>query len=464
MLTGEPLPVEKATGDRVIGATFNQTGGFVMRAEKIGADTLLAQIVQLVAQAQRSRAPIQALADRVSSYFVPGVIAVAMVTFAAWMFWGPEPRLAYAIANAVAVLIIACPCALGLATPMSIMVGVGRGAQQGVLIRDAAALQRAEKITHLVTDKTGTLTQGRPELSGLHADAAVGEERLLAWTAALEAGSEHPLAHAIVKASETRKLTLPRVEEFASVTGAGVTGRIDGQFVRVGKQTWLQKEGVAIPADFEAQAQRLLSEGGTVIWVAFDQKAAGLLALTDSIKATTPEAIRQLHALGLKVVMLTGDHPTTANAVGKKLGIDDVRAQLAPEDKHRIIEELRRSGAVVAMAGDGINDAPALAAADVGIAMGTGTDVAIESAGITLVKGDLRGIVSALVLSRVVMRNIRQNLFFAFIYNAAGVPLAAGILYPFTGWLMNPMFAGAAMALSSVSVITNALRLRRTKL
>ncbi len=464
MLTGEPLPVEKAPGDRVIGATFNQTGGFVMRAEKVGSDTLLAQIVQLVAQAQRSRAPIQALADRVSAYFVPAVIAIAVLTFAAWMFWGPEPRLAYAIANAVAVLIIACPCALGLATPMSIMVGVGRGAQHGVLIRDAAALQRAEKVTHLVTDKTGTLTQGRPELSGLHADAAVGEERLLAWTAALEAGSEHPLAHAVVKASAARKLALPRVEEFASVTGAGVTGRIDGQFVRVGKRAWLKKEGVAIPADFDAQAERLLSEGGTVIWVAFDQNAAGLLALTDSIKATTPEAIRQLHSLGLKVVMLTGDHPTTANAVGKTLGIDDVRAQLAPEDKHRIIEELRRSGAVVAMAGDGINDAPALAAADVGIAMGTGTDVAIESAGITLVKGDLRGIVSALVLSRAVMKNIRQNLFFAFIYNAAGVPLAAGILYPLTGWLMNPMFAGAAMALSSVSVITNSLRLRRTKL
>jgi Cu+-exporting ATPase len=464
MLTGEPLPVEKVTGDRVIGATFNQTGGFVMRAEKVGSDTLLAQIVQLVAQAQRSRAPIQALADRVSSYFVPGVIAIAVLTFAAWMFWGPEPRPAYAIANAVAVLIIACPCALGLATPMSIMVGVGRGAQHGVLIRDAVALQRAEKVTHLVTDKTGTLTQGRPELSGLHADVTVGEERLLAWAAALESGSEHPLAHAVVKAAEARKLTLPRVEEFTSVTGAGVTSRIDGRFVRVGKREWLIKEGVEIPADFDTQAERLLAEGGTVIWISFDQQAAGLLALTDSIKATTPEAIRQLHALGLKVVMLTGDHPTTANAVGRKLGIDEVRAQLAPEDKHRIIEELRRSGAVVAMAGDGINDAPALAAADVGIAMGTGTDVAIESAGITLVKGDLRGIVSALVLSRAVMKNIRQNLFFAFIYNAAGVPLAAGILYPFTGWLMNPMFAGAAMALSSVSVITNALRLRRTKI
>ncbi len=464
MLTGEPLPVDKTTGDRVIGATFNQTGGFVMRAEKVGADTLLSQIVQLVAQAQRSRAPIQALADRVSTFFVPAVIAISMVTFAAWMVWGPEPKLAYAIANAVAVLIIACPCALGLATPMSIMVGMGRGAHIGVLIRDAAALQRAEKVTHLVTDKTGTLTQGRPELSGMHADAAVGEERLLAWASALETGSEHPLAHAVVKAAEARSLKLPRVEDFASVTGAGVSGRIEGQLVRVGKRAWLDAEGVTLSATFDRKAESLLLGGGSVIWVAMGQQVAGVLALTDSIKPTTAEAIRRLHELGLKVVMLTGDHRTTAEAVGKQLAIDDVRAQLAPEDKHRIIEELRRSGAVVAMAGDGINDAPALAAADVGIAMGTGTDVAIESAGITLVKGDLRGIVSALVLSRAVMKNIRQNLFFAFIYNAAGVPLAAGVLYPLTGWLMNPMFAGAAMALSSVSVITNALRLRRTKL
>ena len=464
MLTGEPLPVEKSTGDRVIGATVNQTGGFVMRAEKVGSDTLLAQIVQMVAQAQRSRAPIQALADRVSAYFVPTVIAIAVLTFAVWMIWGPQPSLAYAIANAVAVLIIACPCALGLATPMSIMVAVGRGAQLGVLIRDAAALQRAEKVTHLVTDKTGTLTQGRPALSGLYADAAVGEDRLLAWAAALEVGSEHPLANAVVKAAESRALKTPAVADFTSVTGAGVSGRIDGQLVRVGKRAWLQQEGVTISADFDAQAERLLSEGGTVIWVAIEARAAGVLALTDAIKLTTADAIRRLHELGLKIVMLTGDHATTANAVGKNLGIDDVRAQLAPEDKHRIVEELRRSGAVVAMAGDGINDAPALAAADVGIAMGTGTDVAIESAGITLVKGDLRGIASAFALSRATMKNIRQNLFFAFIYNAAGVPLAAGILYPFTGWLMNPMFAGAAMALSSVSVITNALRLRRIKL
>jgi Cu+-exporting ATPase len=464
MLTGEPLPVEKNTGDRVIGATVNQTGGFVMRAEKIGAGTLLAQIVNLVGQAQRSRAPIQALADRVSEFFVPAVIAISLITFAVWMVWGPEPTLAYAITNAVAILIIACPCALGLATPMSIMVGVGRGASLGVLIRDAASLQRAEKITHLVTDKTGTLTVGRPELSGMHADPAVGGERLLAWTAALEAGSEHPLAHAVVKAAEARGLKLPQVRNFSSVTGAGVSGLVEGRLLRVGKRAWLQGEKVSIPAEFDREAERLLAEGGTVIWTAVDEQVAGVLALTDTIKLSSAEAIRRLHELGLKVVMLTGDHRKTAEVVGKTLGIDDVRAQLAPEDKHRIIEELRSQGAIVAMAGDGINDAPALAAADVGIAMGTGTDVAIESAGITLVKGDLRGIVTALVLSRTVMKNIRQNLFFAFIYNAAGVPLAAGVLYPVIGWLMNPMVAGAAMALSSVSVITNSLRLRGTKL
>lgn len=464
MLTGEPLPVEKSAGDRVIGATVNQTGGFVMRAEKVGADTLLAQIVNMVAQAQRSRAPIQALADRVSEFFVPAVIAISLATFGVWMVWGPEPRLAYAITNAVAVLIIACPCALGLATPMSIMVGVGRGASLGVLIRDAAALQRAEKVTHLVTDKTGTLTVGRPELSGIYVDPVFGEERLLSWSAALEAGSEHPLAHAVVKAAEGRGLKLPQVQNFNSVTGAGVSGIVEGKLLRVGKRSWLEAEKVSISAEFDQAADRLLAQGGTVIWTAVDQQMAGVLALTDTIKPSSAEAIRRLHELGLKVVMLTGDHRKTAEAVGKALGIDDVRAQLAPEDKHRIIEELRSQGAIVAMAGDGINDAPALAAADVGIAMGTGTDVAIESAGITLVKGDLRGIVTALVLSRTVMKNIRQNLFFAFIYNAAGVPLAAGILYPVIGWLMNPMVAGAAMALSSVSVITNSLRLRRTKL
>ena len=464
MLTGESIPVEKAQGDRVIGATVNQTGGFLMRAEKVGADTLLSQIVHMVAQAQRSRAPIQALADKVSAWFVPAVIAVAVLTAIAWLIWGPEPALAYAITNAVAVLIIACPCALGLATPMSIMVGVGRGAQLGVLIRDAAALQRAEKVTHLITDKTGTLTEGRPKLTELYTAGGFGEEKLVAWAAALEKGSEHPLAHAVVKAAEERKLALPEVQDFRSVTGAGVIGVIDGKRVRVGKRAWLAEEGVGVASGFDENAARLLQTGGTVIWAAVENDVVGVLALADPIKATTGDAIRHLHELGLKVVMLTGDNRVTAEAVGRKLGIDDVRAELAPQDKQRVVEELRGQGHVVAMAGDGINDAPALAAADVGIAMGTGTDIAIESAGITLVKGDLRGIVNALALSRRVMKNIRQNLFLAFVYNSAGVPLAAGVLYPLLGWLLNPMFAGVAMALSSVSVITNALRLRRVRL
>ncbi len=464
MLTGEPLPVEKSAGDRVIGATVNQTGGFVLRAEKVGADTLLAQIVHLVAQAQRSRAPIQALADKVSAWFVPAVIAVAITTAVVWFLWGPAPALPYALTNAVAVLIIACPCALGLATPMSIMVGVGRGAQLGVLVRDAAALQRAEKVTHLVTDKTGTLTEGRPRLTQLHAAESVGDDKLLAWAAALEKSSEHPLAHAVVKAAEARSLALPSVDHFNSVTGAGVEGDIAGQRVRIGRRTWLADAGVRIPPEFDQQAARLLESGGTVIWVAIEREVAGLLALADPIKATTAEAVRHLHELGLKIVMLTGDNRVTAAAVGRTLGIDDVRPELAPQDKQRIVEELRRAGHVVAMAGDGINDAPALAAADVGIAMGTGTDIAIESAGLTLVKGDLRGIVNALALSRRTMKNIRQNLFLAFIYNSLGVPLAAGVLYPFFGWLLNPMFAGAAMALSSVSVIANALRLRHVRL
>jgi Cu+-exporting ATPase len=464
MLTGEPLPVEKAKDDRVIGATVNQTGGFMMRADKVGADTLLSQIVHLVAQAQRSRAPIQALADKVSSWFVPAVIGAAVLTAVAWLVWGPDPAIAYAITNAIAVLIIACPCALGLATPMSIMVGVGRGAQLGVLIRDAAALQRAERVTHLVTDKTGTLTEGRPAVTEIISAKAIGDERLLAWAAALEKGSEHPLAHAVVKAAGARGLKLPEVHHFNSVTGAGVSGEVDGKVLRIGKRSWLAGERVRIAREFDEGAEQLLAKGGTVVWVAVDQEIGGLLALADPIKATTAEAIRHLHELGMKIVMLTGDHRLTAEAVGKKLGIDDVRAELAPQDKLRIIEELRAAGHVVAMAGDGINDAPALAAADVGIAMGTGTDVAIESAGITLVKGDLRGIANSLALSRRVMKNIRQNLFLAFVYNSAGVPLAAGVLYPVFGWLLNPMFAGVAMALSSVSVITNALRLRRAKL
>jgi P-type Cu+ transporter len=459
MLTGEPLPVEKSAGDGVIGATMNQSGGFIMRTEKVGADTLLAQIVRLVSHAQRSRAPIQALADRMSAYFVPIVIIVAIITFFTWWTIGPQPQLAYAPTNAVAVLIIACPCALGLATPMSITVAVGRGAQLGVLIKDAAALQRAEKVTHLVMDKTGTLTEGRPTLRAIEAASDQDEAEVLAWAAALERSSEHPLAHAVVKAAEARRLNLPPVTNFVSKAGAGVSGTIAGRRFRIGKSIWLEKEGITIDSSWQERARKLLAEGGTVVWMAADEHVIALLSLADAIKPTTQEAVDRLHALGLKLVMLTGDHPDTAKAVGAQLGIDDVRAQLAPEDKHRIVEELRHSGAVVAMAGDGINDAPALAAADVGIAMGTGTDVAIESASVTLVKGDLRGIANALALSQAAMRNIRQNLFFASVYNALGVPLAAGVFYPFLGWLLNPMFAGVAMALSSVSVITNSLRL-----
>ena len=463
MITGEPLPVAKKAGDRVVGATINQTGAFLMKAEKIGADTLLSQIVQMVAEAQRSRAPIQRMADQVSGWFVPAVVLIAVLTFAGWMLLGPEPRLAYAIACSVAVLIIACPCALGLATPMSIMVGVGRGAQMGVLVRDAAALERAEKITHLITDKTGTLTEGRPVAKKVVAVKSGDEKRLLSVAAALEQLSEHPLAHAIVSSAKEGGLSLPTVTDFTSVTAAGVMAKIDGVLVRVGKRAWLESEGVAIPASLSAAAQALQEKAHTVIWIAEDAVLSGFVAVTDPIKASSPAAVRELHAMGLKVVMLTGDNQQTAQAVGRELGIDDVRAELTPADKLSIARTLRAQGAVVGMAGDGINDAPALAEADVGIAMGTGTDVAIQSAGLTLVKGDLRGIVRALGLSRDVMRNIRQNLFFAFIYNAVGVPLAAGLLYPFTGWLLNPMVAGAAMALSSVSVIGNALRLRHQK-
>ncbi len=460
MITGEPLPVAKQAGDPVVGATINQTGSFLMKAEKIGSDTLLSRIVQMVAEAQRSRAPIQRLADRVSGWFVPVVILIAILTFAGWMIFGPEPRLAYAIANSVAVLIIACPCALGLATPMSIMVGVGRGAQLGVLVRDAAALERAEKVTCLVTDKTGTLTEGRPAVKEIRTADGGNEETLLATAAALEALSEHPLAHAIVEEARSRKLDLPEVINFESITGAGITGRINGRVVRIGKPSWIQAES-SIPEELASASKDLQARARTVIWIAEGRQVSGFIAVADPIKASTPQAVESLHGMGLKLVMLTGDNRETAAKVGAELGIDDVRAELSPSDKHGIIRELRTKGAVVAMAGDGINDAPALAEADVGIAMGTGTDIAIQSAGLTLVKGDLRGIVRAFGLSRAVMRNIRQNLFFAFFYNAIGVPVAAGILYPFTGWLLNPMIAGAAMALSSVSVIGNALRLRK---
>ena len=435
-----------------------------MRVDRIGEDTVLAQIVRLVSQAQRSRAPIQGIADKVASWFVPAVIVIAVITSLAWFYLGPEPRLAYAIVNAVAGLIIACPCALGLATPMSIMVGIGRGAHAGVLVRNAAALERVEKVTHVIVDKTGTLTVGRPEVTAVSVIDGYTDARVLAVAAALERQSEHPLAHAVVTAATNRGLETPGADDFESMTGSGVTARVDGRLTRVGKRSWLKSMGVNVSSELDTAAHRLLETGATVIWVAIETDAVGVLALADPVKASTKSAVGDLHAWGLKVIMLTGDHQATAEAIARQLDIDEVHAQLTPEDKHRIVAELKADGAVVAMAGDGINDAPALAAADVGIAMGTGTDVAIESADITLVKGDLRGIASALLLSRATMRNIRQNLFFAFIYNAAGVPLAAGLLYPILGWLLNPMFAGAAMALSSVSVITNALRLNRADL
>ncbi|MEO8614070.1 MAG: copper-translocating P-type ATPase [Luteolibacter sp.] len=461
MITGEPLPVSKSTGDKVVGATINQTGAFLMKAEKIGAETLLSQIVQMVADAQRSRAPIQRIADQVSGWFVPAVVLASILTFCGWMLWGPDPRFAFAISNGVAVLIIACPCALGLATPMSIMVGVGKGAQMGVLVRDAAALELAEKITHLITDKTGTLTEGRPVAKEIIAVTSGQEDHILSIAAALEQLSEHPLAHAIVTRAADKGLALAKVDDFVSITGAGVSGKIGGSVVRVGKRVWLESEGLSVFSELSAAAILLQEKAHTVIWVSENSSISGFIAVVDPIKASAAEAVRELHAMGLKLVMLTGDNPQTAQAVGRELAIDDIRAELTPAGKLAVIRDLRATGAIVAMAGDGINDAPALAEADVGIAMGTGTDVAIQSAGLTLVKGDLRGIVRALGLSREVMRNIRQNLFFAFIYNAVGIPLAAGVFYPLTGWLLNPMIAGAAMAFSSVSVIGNALRLRK---
>lgn len=464
MLTGEPMPVEKKAGDRVTGGTVNATGSFVFRAEKVGADTMLARIVALVAEAQRSRAPIQGLADRVAGYFVPTVVSIAILTAALWYFFGPEPRLAHAIVNAVAVLIIACPCALGLATPMSIMVGVGRGAQSGVLFRHAEALELLGQVNWLVVDKTGTLTEGRPALVAAAPAGPVDEVSLIRLAASLERSSEHPLAAALVRGALARKISLVDVTGFRSVTGGGVAGLVAGQRVVVGKPSFLASENVTVPADAGEQAAAWQAEGQTVLFVGAGGQFAGLLAVADPIKATTREAIAQLHALGLKIVMATGDNRRTAAAVAKELGIDRFEAEVDPAGKIRLVEALKRDGGRVAMAGDGINDAPALAAADVGIAMGTGTDVAMESAGVTLVRGDLRGIAQAAGLSRATMRNIRQNLFFAFVYNAVGVPIAAGALYPIFGWLLSPILAGAAMSLSSVSVIGNALRLRRVKL
>jgi Cu+-exporting ATPase len=464
MITGEPMPVGKTIGERVIGGTVNQTGSVLMEAERVGSETMLAQIVEMVAQAQRSRAPIQGLADKVSGWFVPAVMAVAVITFIAWALIGPEPRFAYAIVNAVAVLIIACPCALGLATPMSIMVGVGRGAQAGVLIKNAEAIELMEKVDTLVVDKTGTLTEGKPRLTAIVVSEWIAENELLAAAAAVEQQSEHPLASALVRGAQDRHVPLAAITNFQSSTGGGVGAEVTGRRVFVGKAQFLETQNVRDLGPLEAKASELQAQGQTVIFVGIDGRAAGILAVSDPIKEPAPAIIARLHQLGIKIIMLTGDHESTARTVAKKLGIDEVEAGVDPQRKHERVRELREQGHVVAMAGDGINDAPALAAADVGIAMGTGTDVAIESADITLIKGDLRGIEKATRLSRAVMRNIRQNLFFAFIYNALGIPIAAGALYPFLGVLLSPMIAGAAMSFSSVSVILNALRLRSVRL
>ncbi len=462
MVTGEPTPVRKQAGDAVVGGTINGTGSLVMRAERVGADTLLARIVALVAEAQRSRAPVQQLADRVSAWFVPTVVAVAAITFVVWAWLGPEPRMAHGLVNAVAVLIIACPCALGLATPISIMVATGRGATMGVLFRNAEAIELLRKVDTLVIDKTGTLTVGRPELTSVSWADGVAEADVLAAAAALERASEHPLAAAIVRGAEARHATIGAVEAFASHTGQGVTGRVAGRAVAVGNAALMQAAGVDVTAVGD-RAEALRQEGQTVVYVAIDGRAAGLLGVSDPVRVSAADAIRALRAEGLRIVMLTGDHAATARGVARKLGIDEVLAGVLPDQKAEAIARLQRDGRTVAMAGDGINDAPALARADVGIAMGTGTDVAMESASVTLVKGDLGAIVRARRLSSQTMANIRQNLFFAFVYNSAGVPIAAGVLYPVVGWLLSPVFAAAAMSLSSVSVIGNALRLRHSR-
>jgi Cu+-exporting ATPase len=464
MITGEPLPVEKTVGDKVTGGTVNGPGSFVMRAERVGSDTLLGQIVSMVAEAQRSRAPIQGLADKVAGIFVPVVLAVSVLTFVLWVWLGPEPKLAHAIVNAVAVLIIACPCALGLATPMSIMVGVGRGAQEGVLVKNAESLEQLEKVNTLVVDKTGTLTEGKPQLMDVLPSDGFDLKELLRLVASLEQNSEHPLAAAIVRGAKEKSLTLDDVKDFRSVTAGGVVGTVAGRAVMVGKVDFLRNEKIVGLEPLVASAAKLQEDGKTAMFVAVDGKPAGILAVADPIKVTTAEAIKELHALGLKLVMLTGDNRRTATTVAKQLGIDAVEAEIEPAGKVTHLKKLRAEGKHVAMAGDGINDAPALSEAEVGIAMGTGTDVAMQSAGITLVKGDLRGIAKAIRLSRATMWNIRENLFFAFLYNALGIPVAAGVLYPFFGLLLSPVIAGAAMSLSSVSVIGNALRLRKVKL
>jgi len=463
LVTGESMPVTREAGSKVIAGTLNQSGGFIMRADKVGRDTLLSQIVKMVADAQRSRAPIQRLADQVSGWFVPIVILVALIAFGAWAWFGPEPRMAFGLVAAVSVLIIACPCALGLATPMSIMVGVGHGAQAGVLIKNAEALERMEKIDTLVVDKTGTLTEGKPKVVAIVPAEGFEEIDILRLAASVERASEHPLADAVVRAAKERNIDLGKVEEFNSPTGKGATGRVDGKAIVLGNANFLQSLGIDAQS-LNDQGERLRGDGATVINMAVDGKLAGLFAIADPVKASTSDALRALAAEGIKVIMLTGDNRTTANAVARSLAIADVEAEVLPDQKSAVVAKLQQSGRVVAMAGDGVNDAPALAAAEVGIAMGTGTDVAMESAGITLLKGDLAGIVRARRLSQATMRNIRQNLFFAFIYNAAGIPIAAGILYPAFGLLLSPIIAAAAMALSSVSVVGNALRLRMTRL
>lgn len=463
MITGEPLPVEKTQGDRLIGGTVNKNGSLVMQAEKIGAETMLSQIVDMVAKAQRSRAPIQGLADRIAYYFVPMVILVALLAFIGWAVWGPEPSMIYAIVAAVSVLIIACPCALGLATLMSIMTATGRGAQAGVLIKDAEALERLAKVDTLIVDKTGTLTEGRPKLTDVVAVIGIDEKTLLQLAASLEKGSEHPLAEAIVTGAEAQGLKADTVDAFEAITGKGVTGTVKGLAVALGNPALMHDMGLDVSA-VKDQADALRADGKSVMFVAVDNKLAGLVAVADPIKETALQAIRDLHARGLKIIMATGDNERTARAVAAKLGLDDVRADVLPEDKKALVDELHKQGRKVAMAGDGVNDAPALAAADVGIAMGTGADVAVESAGITLLKGDLTGITRAHHLAEATIRNIKKNLFFAFVYNALGIPVAAGLLYPFTGTLLSPMIAAAAMSLSSVSVIANSLRLRALKL
>ncbi|WP_188261329.1 heavy metal translocating P-type ATPase [Azospirillum tabaci] len=459
MVTGESMPVEKEPGAKLIGGTVNQTGALVMRADKVGSDTMLSRIVTMVAEAQRSRAPIQRMADVVSGTFVPTVILVAVLAFLAWMVWGPEPAFAYALIAAVSVLIIACPCALGLATPMSIMVGVGKGATAGVLIKDAASLERFETIDTLVVDKTGTLTEGKPKVTAVVPAPGVDETTLLSLAASLERSSEHPLAAAVVASAKEHGLPMREVVDFASVTGKGVVGKVGGRTVSLGNAAMMRDQGIAL-GDLEARAEELRREGATALYAAIDSRPGGVIAVADPIKASTLQALERLRADGVRIVMLTGDNRTTAEAVARKLGIDEVEAEVLPEDKNQVVKRLKAQGRVVAMAGDGVNDAPALAEADVGVAMGTGTEVAIQSAGVTLVKGDLAGIARARTLSRATMRNIRQNLFLAFVYNALGVPVAAGVFFPLFGWTLSPIIAAAAMALSSVSVVGNALRLR----